>query len=268
MSCETGRVVYVSDSVTPVLNQAQSDWLGSSLYDQLHPDDTEKLREQLSTSENSNSGEKRLVSLILHADSLFLFNSSSSFLTVGRMLDMKTGTVKKEGGQASVRMSMGARRSFICRMRWGTGRTKQQTYNWKKSSLYAVKSLLIFINKRKSNFDIVSNTYWTEAAQLYLILHQSCFSLKSDHQDLLRSVCFQKLYFHCSSAEEWSSSHIFWGAFIIHLSISIALHCIICLDHLHLILLRHIIGDNDSYLYLDMATAISPCSPRLVAHWS
>lgn len=92
VSCETGRVVYVSDSVTPVLNQAQSDWLGSSLYDQLHPDDTEKLREQLSTSENNNTG---------------------------RMLDMKTGTVKKEGGQASVRMSMGARRSFICRMRCG-----------------------------------------------------------------------------------------------------------------------------------------------------
>ncbi len=38
--------------------------------------------------------------------------------------------------------------------------------------------------------------------------------LKSDHQDLLRNICFQKLYFHCSSAEEWSSSHIFWGAFI------------------------------------------------------
>ncbi len=71
------------------------------------------------------------------------------------------------------------------------------------------------------------NSYWTEAAQLYLILHQSCFSLKSDHQDLLRSVC--------SSAEEWSSSHIFWGAFI---SSSLNQHCIICLDHLHL---RHII---------------------------
>uniref|UniRef100_A0A671REI0 Aryl hydrocarbon receptor nuclear translocator-like n=1 Tax=Sinocyclocheilus anshuiensis TaxID=1608454 RepID=A0A671REI0_9TELE len=92
VSCETGRVVYVSDSVTPVLNQAQSDWLGSSLYDQLHPEDTEKLREQLSTSENNNAS---------------------------RMLDMKTGTVKKEGGQASVRMSMGTRRSFICRMRCG-----------------------------------------------------------------------------------------------------------------------------------------------------
>nr|XP_055067807.1 aryl hydrocarbon receptor nuclear translocator isoform X1 [Misgurnus anguillicaudatus] len=92
VSCETGNVVYVSDSVTPVLNQAQSDWHGSSLYDQIHPDDIEKLREQLSTAENNNSG---------------------------RMLDMKTGTVKKEGGQSSVRMSVGARRSFICRMRCG-----------------------------------------------------------------------------------------------------------------------------------------------------
>lgn len=58
VSCETGRIVYVSDSVTPVLNQPQSEWLGSSLYDQIHPDDTEKLREQLSTSENNNAGIK------------------------------------------------------------------------------------------------------------------------------------------------------------------------------------------------------------------
>ncbi|XP_038567263.1 aryl hydrocarbon receptor nuclear translocator isoform X6 [Micropterus salmoides] len=93
VSCETGRIVYVSDSLTPVLNQSQSEWLGSSLYDQLHPDDTEKLREQLSTAENSNTG---------------------------RMLDLKTGTVKKEGQQSSARMSMGARRSFICRMRCGS----------------------------------------------------------------------------------------------------------------------------------------------------
>uniref|UniRef100_A0A8C5A414 Aryl hydrocarbon receptor nuclear translocator n=1 Tax=Gadus morhua TaxID=8049 RepID=A0A8C5A414_GADMO len=92
VSCETGRIVHVSDSLTPVLNQSQSDWLGSSLYDQLHPDDTEKLREQLSTAEN----------------------------TTGRMLDLKTGTVKKESPQSSVRMSMGARRSFICRMRCGS----------------------------------------------------------------------------------------------------------------------------------------------------
>uniref|UniRef100_A0A8D0E797 Aryl hydrocarbon receptor nuclear translocator n=1 Tax=Salvator merianae TaxID=96440 RepID=A0A8D0E797_SALMN len=91
VSCETGRVVYVSDSVTPVLNQPQSQWFGSTLYEQVHPDDVEKLREQLSTSENA---------------------------LTGRILDLKTGTVKKEG-QQSMRMCMGSRRSFICRMRCG-----------------------------------------------------------------------------------------------------------------------------------------------------
>ncbi|XP_075301235.1 aryl hydrocarbon receptor nuclear translocator isoform X7 [Opisthocomus hoazin] len=93
VSCETGRVVYVSDSVTPVLNQPQSEWFGSTLYDQVHPDDVGKLREQLSTSEST---------------------------LTGRILDLKTGTVKKEG-QQSMRMCMGSRRSFICRMRCGNG---------------------------------------------------------------------------------------------------------------------------------------------------
>ncbi|XP_064416621.1 aryl hydrocarbon receptor nuclear translocator isoform X4 [Latimeria chalumnae] len=93
VSCDTGRVVYISDSVTPVLNQPQSAWFDSTLYDQVHPDDVEKLREQLSTSENALSG---------------------------RILDLKTGTVKKEGQQSSMRMCMGSRRSFICRMRCGS----------------------------------------------------------------------------------------------------------------------------------------------------
>uniref|UniRef100_UPI0037E92B2A aryl hydrocarbon receptor nuclear translocator 2 n=1 Tax=Semicossyphus pulcher TaxID=241346 RepID=UPI0037E92B2A len=93
VAAETGRVIYVSDSVTPVLNHPQSEWFGSTLYEQVHPDDVEKLREQLSTSENSMTG---------------------------RILDLKTGTVKKEGQQSSMRMCMGSRRSFICRMRCGS----------------------------------------------------------------------------------------------------------------------------------------------------
>lgn len=71
-ACDTGRLIYVSDSVTPVLHQSQSDWFGSCLYDHLHPDDVEKVREQLSTQEPPNAG---------------------------RILDLKTGTVKKEGHQ-------------------------------------------------------------------------------------------------------------------------------------------------------------------------
>ena len=46
----------MSDSVTPVLNQLQSQWFGGTLYDQTHPDDVEKLRDQLSTAENAMTG--------------------------------------------------------------------------------------------------------------------------------------------------------------------------------------------------------------------
>ncbi|KAG5856395.1 hypothetical protein ANANG_G00007520 [Anguilla anguilla] len=66
------------------------------------PEDTDKLREQLSTTESSTSG---------------------------RMLDLKTGTVKKEGQQSSVRMCMGSRRSFICRMRVGMSSVEPVSMN-------------------------------------------------------------------------------------------------------------------------------------------
>ncbi|KAG1683816.1 Aryl hydrocarbon receptor nuclear translocator [Nymphon striatum] len=92
VACDTGRIIYVSDSVTPVLNQSQAEWFGSCLFDYLHMDDVEKVREQLSTQEPPNSG---------------------------RILDLKTGTVKKEGHQSSMRLCMGARRGFICRMKIG-----------------------------------------------------------------------------------------------------------------------------------------------------
>ncbi|XP_018573511.1 aryl hydrocarbon receptor nuclear translocator homolog isoform X5 [Anoplophora glabripennis] len=92
VSCDTGRIIYVSDSVAPVLNHSQSDWYGSCLYDSIHPEDVEKVREQLSTQEPQNTG---------------------------RILDLKTGTVKKEGHQSSMRLCMGSRRGFICRMKIG-----------------------------------------------------------------------------------------------------------------------------------------------------
>ncbi|XP_039254497.1 aryl hydrocarbon receptor nuclear translocator 2-like [Styela clava] len=91
-SCETGQVIYVSDTVTSVLSQAHSDWLGHSLYDLIHPQDVAKVQEQLNLNDTQNTG---------------------------RMLDLKTGTVKKEGQQSSVRMCNGSRRAFICRMRCG-----------------------------------------------------------------------------------------------------------------------------------------------------
>ncbi|XP_022333898.2 aryl hydrocarbon receptor nuclear translocator homolog isoform X2 [Crassostrea virginica] len=92
VQCDSGRLIYVSDSITQVLNQSQADWFGNSMYDLVHPDDVEKVREQLSTTESQNTG---------------------------RILDLKTGTVKKDSHQTSIRLCMGSRRGFICRMKMG-----------------------------------------------------------------------------------------------------------------------------------------------------
>uniref|UniRef100_A0A8C3G3D8 Aryl hydrocarbon receptor nuclear translocator 2 n=1 Tax=Cyclopterus lumpus TaxID=8103 RepID=A0A8C3G3D8_CYCLU len=113
VAAETGRVIYVSDSVAPVLNHPQSEWFGSTLYEQVHPDDVDKLREQLSTSENSMTGS-------LRPQCCWSRFPLAAPPISWRILDLKTGTVKKEGQQSSMRMCMGSRRSFICRMRCGT----------------------------------------------------------------------------------------------------------------------------------------------------
>lgn len=153
VSCETGRIVYVSDSVTPVLNQSQSEWFGSSLYDQLHPDDTEKLREQLSTAENNNTGPKRArthsTACPVQRAHICSISSKAAFVFAfkGRMLDLKTGTVKKESQQSSARMSMGARRSFICRMRCGPrsmpNTALTSTFSSSASCLQSVQAFII-----------------------------------------------------------------------------------------------------------------------------
>ncbi|KAI1703101.1 PAS domain-containing protein [Ditylenchus destructor] len=90
LSCDTGRVLYVADSILPVLNLAKDEWLNHSIYDLIHPDDIEKVRDQLCGSEAS----------------------------LNRLLDMKHGTVKKDHGGLN-RMHMNCRRGFICRMRIG-----------------------------------------------------------------------------------------------------------------------------------------------------
>lgn len=93
--CDTGNIIYVSDAVQSVLSYSPNDWTHRSLLDFVHPDDIEKVKDQLSTQENSNNN------------------------TTGRILDLKTGTVKKEGHPNSVRSHIGSRRSFVCRIRLG-----------------------------------------------------------------------------------------------------------------------------------------------------
>ena len=71
--CDSGNIIYVSDAVQSVLSYSPNDWGHRSLLDFVHPEDLEKVKDQLSTQENSSNN------------------------TTGRVLDLKTGTVKKEG---------------------------------------------------------------------------------------------------------------------------------------------------------------------------
>jgi hypothetical protein len=95
--CDSANIIYVSDALQPVLSYLPVEWMNHSLYDFIHPDDLDKVKDQLCTQESGMSG------------------SGSG----GRILDLKTGTVKKEGHSNSMRSHMGTRRSFICRVKLG-----------------------------------------------------------------------------------------------------------------------------------------------------
>ncbi|THD21783.1 Cycle [Fasciola hepatica] len=166
--CDTGRIIYVSDSVTAVLNQTQSEWYQHTLYELCHPEDAEKICEQLTgmtmsvqgasviglterpsncnasvtssvahsaaptssdaaaTARNSVSPmagdycSSRLNNAHQHPSPTNCPGSASPSVCPTRILDLKTGTVKKEGHQSHTRAGMGARRGFICRMRMGS----------------------------------------------------------------------------------------------------------------------------------------------------
>lgn len=88
VDCQTGRLLYVSDSIENLLHVKQEEWMSRNINELLHPDDHDKMREQLCSSET----------------------------TLSRVNEQSTsGVNRKERG----RIHLSCRRGFICRMRMG-----------------------------------------------------------------------------------------------------------------------------------------------------
>ncbi|XP_050542938.1 protein cycle isoform X3 [Daktulosphaira vitifoliae] len=100
VSCDHGKILYISKSVTQVLNYSPEDLVGNNVFDYIHPKDVAKVKEQLSCSD---------------------------FCPRERFIDAKTMLpVRAEMMNTFSKMCSGARRSFFCRMKYKIHNVKEE----------------------------------------------------------------------------------------------------------------------------------------------